>query len=271
MAPKTQPDNALALRDAQSALALNDSQVDVLRATIAPGYSDTELALFLWYCQRSNLDPFIREVWTFRNRDGKIVIGVGIDGFRKRASATGQYAPGGTRYEEDAKGRLVAAHVTVRRWHPETGTWLECDESAYASEFGGRGQHEKMPRVMTAKCAEARALRRLFPAELGGLYVREEIDDARDQRATRSSRIRDAMPPIDATAEVVDAPARGTQDTPRAAVMRQGLALGATQQQVIEIVRAEQGAGNVPEDSDSWTDDHARHLIDMIDLATRQE
>jgi hypothetical protein len=50
-------------------------------------------------------------------------------------------------------------------------------ETAYYEEYNGNTPPwRNMPRVMTAKCAEARALRRAFPAELSGIYEGSELD-----------------------------------------------------------------------------------------------
>ena len=90
--------------------------------------------------------------------------------------------------------------------------------------------------------------------------------------STRAARFAAQVETVATTAEVVEPePAEPTTDTPRAAVWRQGKALGATQAQIKEFVDAAKGRGEVPKDSSTWTDDHARILICAIDAATRPE
>jgi phage recombination protein Bet len=152
-------------------------QVDTIKQTVARGASDAQLALFLQTCRSRGLDPFVKQVYF--TPQGIIV---SIDGLRAIAERTGAYAPGATRYEYDKKKSLVAAFVSVKKY--VNGTWFDVEESAFYEEYrGGSPIWKKMPRVMLAKCAEARALRRAFSSDLSGLYAAEEMDQAqRDER-----------------------------------------------------------------------------------------
>lgn len=152
-------------------------QIDTIKKTVAKGASDTDLALFLEFCKQRRLDPFTRQVyWTPKG------IITSIDGFRAKAEETGAYVPGPTRYEYDADGRLIAAHVTVRKL--ASGQWFDIEESAYMDEYkANTPTWTKLPRVMLSKCAEARAIRRCFPMIVGGMYEFSEMDQAqRDER-----------------------------------------------------------------------------------------
>lgn len=152
-------------------------QIDTIKQTVARGANDSQLALFLQVCKSRNLDPFTKQVYF--TPQGIIV---SIDGFRAIAERTGCYAPGPTRYEYDDAKNLVAAYVTVRKL--VAGQWFDIEESAFFDEYRGSSPiWKKMPRVMLAKCAEARALRRAFSSDLSGLYSPEEMDQAqRDER-----------------------------------------------------------------------------------------
>jgi phage recombination protein Bet len=156
-------------------------QVETIKQTVARGASDSQLALFLQVCKSRNLDPFTKQVYF--TPQGIIV---SIDGFRAIAERTGCYAPGPTRYEYDDAKNLVAAYVTVRKL--VAGQWFDIEESAFFDEYRGSSPiWKKMPRVMLAKCAEARALRRAFSSDLSGLYSPEEMDQAqRDERPVQT-------------------------------------------------------------------------------------
>lgn len=152
-------------------------QIDTIKQTVARGANDAQLALFLQVCKSRELDPFTKQVYF--TPQGIIV---SIDGLRAIAERTGCYAPGPTRFEYDANGGLVAAHVTVRKL--VAGQWFDVEASAYYEEYKGTSPiWRRMPKVMLEKCGESRALRKCFPAHLSGLYESSEMDQAqRDER-----------------------------------------------------------------------------------------
>lgn len=166
---------ALQLPQQQGALtvsALTRDQVELIKSTIAKGATDDELKLFVEICNRRGLDPFSKQVY--------FVKGVGvvsaIDGLRCTAARSGAYVPGDTTYTTDADGNLVSATVSVKRL--VAGEWHTISETAFLSEYKQNTPiWNRMPHVMLAKCAEARALRRAFPEDVSGLYTQEEITE----------------------------------------------------------------------------------------------
>jgi phage recombination protein Bet len=167
-----------------SSLALwTPEQTQLISTTIAPGCSNDELRLFAYACQRTGLDPFSKQIYAIK-RGGKMTIQAGIDGLRSIAERTGQLDGSETLWcGEDGQWTDVwlgskppaAAKTTIWRkgaGHPFTGV------ARFADYNAGQGLWSKMGATMIAKCSEALALRKAFPADLSGVYSSDEMEQA---------------------------------------------------------------------------------------------
>lgn len=169
--------NATALATA-SRTDFTEEQVGLIKRTIAIGSTDDELTLFLRQCRRTGLDPFARQIY-FMKRSGKLSIETAIDGYRLIADRSGAYA-GNDDPVFDNENAPTKATVTVYK----LVNGVRCPFTAtarWSQYFPGDKQGfmwKKMPHLMLGKCAEALALRKAFPAELSGLYISEEMQQA---------------------------------------------------------------------------------------------
>lgn len=153
-------------------------------------------------------------IWDGQKKADQMVVITGIDGFRavaqrsQRPLYAGSNEPTFT-WKDSDKTQLDTATVEVCAYNPVTGAReviavgvARYDEyvklvDEYETEYGADGKPlysngkpvrrktgrqvpnstwAKMPSLMLAKCAEAIALRKGFPEDLGGLYVSEEVD-----------------------------------------------------------------------------------------------
>jgi len=167
-----------------SSLALwTPEQTQLISTTIAPGCSNDELRLFAYACQRTGLDPFSKQIYAIK-RGNKMTIQAGIDGLRAIAERTGQLDGSDTYWCGDdgvwadvwlnSKPPAAAKTVLHRKGaaHPFVGV------ARFADYNAGQGLWSKMPAAMIAKCAEALALRKAFPADMSGVYSTDEMDQA---------------------------------------------------------------------------------------------
>lgn len=179
-------------------IALSQESVDLLQKTICKDHTPDEVMLFVQYCQAKNLDPFGREVYSVK-RGGKLTFQMGIDGLRGKAEETSEYNGQETAWC-DTDGKWVdvwtstmppfAARVAVYRKGVDkafVGIALWTEYKPADNDFIWK----KMPSNQLAKCAEAIALRKAFPRNLGGLYASEEMEQA---SGGGSSKPKVAMP-----------------------------------------------------------------------------
>lgn len=178
-------------------------QTQLISSTIAPGCSADELRLFAYACQRTGLDPFSKQIYAIK-RGGKMTIQAGIDGLRAIAERTGELDGSSTEWcGPDGQWQDVwldskppaAAKTTIYRkgsQHPFTGV------ARFADYNAGQGLWSKMPAAMIAKCSEALALRKAFPADMSGVYSTDEMQQADVEPVTVTAAATPALPAGDA-------------------------------------------------------------------------
>lgn len=190
-----------------------------------PNATDLHVALYLRDCERLGLHPLDKLiVFTLRKSTKTIIDNRGneretttinyapitsIDLFRSRAADTGEYAGSddaiftGTPGRDDFKATVTVYRIVqgVRCPFTATARWKEYNAN--------NRMWRAMPHGQLAKCAEALALRKGFPRELGRLYIREEMDQAGNDETGegggRSTRRR-VRQPEEVSAESVTMP-----------------------------------------------------------------
>ena len=166
-------------------------QIALIVRTVAKDCPNVELASFLHACNKLGLDPMLKQAYWIRRKNREQVNGewrdvyrgslqVGIDGFRSLANRQGNYlssdAPEfrdwfelkdtktGEMFQAPGIARVIVRKVVQGHVGSFVGEarWREF----YPGDAAG-SMWRKMPSLMLAKCAEAQALRKGWPALFG--------------------------------------------------------------------------------------------------------
>lgn len=187
------------------------AQLDIIKKTCAPETNHDEFNLFIEAAKGYGLNPMRRQIMAMvfgaKARDQskrRMSLIVEIGGLRAIAARSGRYRPASEPTEFMVDQALAGPlnplglySATVRVWkQDDRGEWFPVIGEAFWDEHVNLKDEwiddkktgkqiladtwQRMPKLMLAKCAEAQALRKGWPEDLGGLYEQAESGGAFD-------------------------------------------------------------------------------------------
>ena len=160
---------------------LSKEQLLVLKGMMIPEATNDDLIYIKEICRSRKLDPFAGDI-VFRKQAGKVVAITTIDGARRKAARTGEYAGCDPTIMEPVENDI---RCTLTVYRLVGGQRCPFPASRWMSETKGNGPTwRSMPKLMLEKCTEMYALRKAFPEECGGAYDEAEPFDAHEQEKT---------------------------------------------------------------------------------------
>ena len=165
----------------------SSKEKQLIRDIYAKDANELEFDCYMALCRSRRLNPFAGQIFLLPI-DGKQIPAVSIHGLATIASRTGNYA-GATPvqffdyddkwvdvWDKDDPPRAARIGVYMKGEDRPTmavATWKQ--SAKYKRDGGLRAIWKSYPADMLEKCALAKALRRAFPDDAGGLFIPEEF------------------------------------------------------------------------------------------------
>lgn len=172
--------------------AYNETQLSVIKNTVAKGTNNSELAYFIYTAQSVGLNPLNREIWCYKDNRNNLIVFAGRDGFLKKAQSDPRWngivssevrandyfevdIPNGKithkpNYKED-RGDIIGAYCKVKPKDSEIATIEWADFKTYDKKYNTWKTH---PAEMVKKVAETHALKKAFG--ISGLQSEYDFD-----------------------------------------------------------------------------------------------
>lgn len=159
--------------------------------------SDSDIVKFMMLCKARELDPWVGDAYLvgYDSSDGPVFsLITAAQALLKRAEISPEYdgMESGVIVRDESGSIINREGDLVLDGETLVGGWARCFrkdrskpsyDSLKLSTFStGKSRWQKDPAGMIVKCAEASALRKAFPTQLGGLYSREEMDHLSETR-----------------------------------------------------------------------------------------
>ena len=167
-------------------MKFTEDEQKLILTTCCSGATESEARALMAIAEARGMNPIVGDCYFVKRWDPatsstRWSVQAGIDAFRSKAEATGDYAgQDAPTFTYDAKGFVESATVAVYRKSCPGRPFVTA--TAFFAEYvqtkkGGEPTQmwAKMPRNQLAKCAESLALRKAFPKELAKVYTSDEM------------------------------------------------------------------------------------------------
>lgn len=235
-----------------------------------------DVVKFMMLCKSRGLNPFVGDAYLVgydSQQDGPTFqLITAIQALRKRAELNPNF-DGCARGVIVARGDDVIEREGSMTYPGETlvGGWASCQRKDYSIPFRetvklatystGRSRWAKDKEGMIIKVAEAAALRRAFPSDVGGLYVAEEFDA--EERTTVKSNVSERL------ADLRKRPEPGATPTPPVETVVAGASARPTEPEGAGEYDDRADGGPDPECAEAETLAGNQAFSDLRDMLTR--